>query len=286
MKKKFLLFAALIGVLVLASCSGGSKKQVASATQEELDNASQVVHYYHISLAALKDVAREKEINAVLGYMEQGGKAPAIPTIVPPQISAKDTALLMHPGEYFNEPTRQNLVRNFNGLFQARNQFYATFDDFLFKVKSKKFAEANALLNTSYKLSIQMTEYKQNVFDILSPFTEQAEKLLLADEPMKDQMIAVRKMAANMQSILDLYARPHVMDGIRLNLRMEELRKELEAAKKLPAVAGHAEEVKSYHIFLTNVESFLKDMQQAIGKGNYNAEVYDAMISQYGISII
>ena len=43
MKKKFLLFGALVGALLLSSCSGGSKKQtVSSESTEELDDASKV----------------------------------------------------------------------------------------------------------------------------------------------------------------------------------------------------------------------------------------------------
>ena len=51
MKKKILLFGALVGVLLLSSCSGGNKKQtVSSESPEELDNASKVINYYHTSL--------------------------------------------------------------------------------------------------------------------------------------------------------------------------------------------------------------------------------------------
>lgn len=54
MKKKFLLFGALVGALLLSSCSGGSKKQtVSSESTEELDDASKVINYYHMSLAVL-----------------------------------------------------------------------------------------------------------------------------------------------------------------------------------------------------------------------------------------
>lgn len=285
MRKNFLLFTALIGALVLASCSGGSKKQAAVAP-EELEYANEVINYYHTSLAVLKGMVQEKEVNAVLGYMEQDGKAPMIPAIAPPAVSAKDTALLMNPGDYFVVGTQENLIHCYEGLFQARNQFYANFDTYLTYIKAKKFAEAKKLVNVNYELSVKMTEYKQDIFDILSPFTERAEQLLLANEPMKDQMIAVRKMAANMQSIMNLYARPHVMDGVRLNLKMEELTKELESAKKLPAVKGHEEEVKSYESFLGNVEKFLKAMQTAIDKGSYNEDVYNYMINEYGIAII
>lgn len=287
MKKKFLLFAAFVGVLTLISCSGGSKKQdVSSVSAEELESAGEVVKYYHTSLDVLKGMVKEKEVNAVLGYMEQGSKAPVIPSIVAPAVSAGDTALLMHPGAYLGETIRQNLIQNYTGLFQARNQFYANFDSYLSFIKSKKFVEASKLLNANYLLSTEMSEYKQNIFDLLSPVTEQAEKILLADEPLKDQMIAVRKMGATMQSALNLYARPHVMDGVRLDLKMEELKKELESAQKLPVVTGHEDEMNSYQRFLSTVEAFIKEMKTAREKGTYNEDVYDSLISEYGISII
>lgn len=285
MRKKFLMYAALVGALVLSSCSGGNKKQAAVAP-EELEYANEVINYYHTSLAVLKGMVQEKDVNAVLGYMEQDGKAPMIPAIAPPAVSAKDTALLMNPGDYFVVGTQENLVHCYEGLFQARNQFYANFDTYLTLIKAKKLDEAKKLLNVNYDLSVKMVEYKQDIFDILSPFTERAEQLLLANEPMKDQMIAVRKMAATMQSIMNLYARPHVMEGVRLNLKMEELRKELKSAKELPAVTGHEGEVKSYEGFLGNVEKFLKDMQDAINKGSYNEDVYNSLINEYGIAII
>lgn len=85
MKKKFLLFGALVGALLLSSCSGGSKKQtVSSESTEELDDASKVINYYHMSLAVLMHVANAKDINAVLGYMEQTGKVPEVEPIAPP----------------------------------------------------------------------------------------------------------------------------------------------------------------------------------------------------------
>ena len=59
MKKRILLLGALVGAFLLASCSGGNKKQVvSSATPEELDDASKVINYYHTSLIVLRHVAR------------------------------------------------------------------------------------------------------------------------------------------------------------------------------------------------------------------------------------
>ena len=281
MKKNILFFGALVGALLLVSCSGGNKKQAASSvTSEELDNASKVIDYYHTSLIVLRHVANAKDINAVLGYMEQTGKVP--------EVSARDTAELMDPGDYFNIEVRQNLKQSYRGLFSARTQFYDNFNKFLSYKQAKETAKIGKLLDENYRLSVEMSEYKQVIFDILSPLTEQAEKELLADEPLKDQIMAMRKMSGTVQSIMNLYSRKHALDGMRIDMKMAELKKELEAAKKLPAVTGYDEEQKNYYSFLTSVESFMKDMQKARDKGSYSDEDYNAISEayEYGLSVI
>lgn len=290
MKKKILLFGALIGAFLLVSCSGGNKKQTVSSPTdpEELDDASQVINYYHTSLIVLRHVANAKDINAVLGYMEQKGKVPAVAPIAPPEVSAKDTVELMNPGDYFDGEVRENLKQNYQGLFSSRMQFYANFNKYLSYKQSKETAKAAELLEKNYQLSVAMSEYKQVIFDILSPLTERAEKELLADEPLKEQIMAMRKMSGTVQSIMNLYSRKHAMDGMRIDVKMAELRKELEAAKKLPAVTGYDEEMKNYQSFLSSVESFMKDMQKARDKGAYSDADYNAMsdVYEYGLSVI
>lgn len=290
MKKKILLFGALIGAFLLVSCSGGNKKQTVSSPTdpEELDDASQVINYYHTSLIVLRHVANAKDINAVLGYMEQKGKVPAVAPIAPPEVSAKDTVELMNPGDYFDGEVRENLKQNYQGLFSSRMQFYANFNKYLSYKQSKETAKAAELLEKNYQLSVAMSEYKQVIFDILSPLTERAEKELLADEPLKEQIMAMRKMSGTVQSIMNLYSRKHAMDGMRIDVKMAELRKELEAAKKLPAVTGYDEEMKNYQSFLSSVESFMKDMQKARDKGAYSDADYNAMSDayEYGLSVI
>lgn len=289
MKKRLLFLGALVGAFLLVSCSGGNKKQSEpSESREELDNASKVISYYHTSLILLRHVANAKDVNAVLGYMEQQGKVPEISPVAPPEISDQDTTELMNPGTCFSEETRRNLKQNFAGLFRARAHFYANFDKYLTYQKAKDMEKAAALLNENYDLSVEMSEYKQVIFDILSPLTEQAEQELLADEPLKDQIIIMRKMSATVQGILNLYSRKHVMDGARIDLKMAELRKELEAAKKLPAVTGYDEEMTNYHSFLISVESFIRDMQKAREAGAYSDENYKSLSEsyEYGLSVI
>lgn len=285
MRKNLLLFGALVGTFLLASCGGGNQKKPAYSAADVKD-ASQVIQYYGTSLEVLKHVADGKDINAVLGYMEQGGKAPQIPDIAPPFVSEKDTMELMHPGTYFNEETQVNLKQNFAGLFRTRDQFYATFDKYLAYVKAKKQAEADKLLEVNYQLSTEMTEYKQNIFDILSPFVANAESIILADNPLKEQLTAVRKIDATMRSIVNLYTRKHVVDGLRLDVKISELGSEIEAAKKLPEVTGHEGEMKSFQAYLVQAEDFLNKVQAARGTGQYTEADYEMLTSTYGLSMI
>ena len=284
MKKNILFFGALVGALLLVSCSGGNKKQAASSVaSEELDNASKVINYYHTSLIVLRHVANAKDINAVLGYMEQTGKVPEVSPIAPPEVSARDTAELMDPGDYFNIEVRQNLKQSYRGLFSARTQFYDNFNKFLSYKQAKETAKIGKLLDENYRLSVEMSEYKQVIFDILSPLTEQAEKELLADEPLKDQIMAMRKMSGTVQSIMNLYSRKHALDGMRIDMKMAELKKELEAAKKLPAVTGYDEEQKNYYSFLTSVESFMKDERHADAQSRIRS---GALTHSHGVEFV
>ena len=217
MRKNLLCFAALISAFLFASCSGGSKSKSVSATTADVENAAEVIQYYNTSLNVLSNMVKEKDVNAVLGYMEQKGKVPTVLAIAPPAVSEKDTLALMNPGSCFNEATRQNLKQSYVGLFNARTKFYANFDRYLSYLKAKDYSKADKLLDVNYQLSKEMAEYKQNVFDILSPFTEQAEQVVLADNPLKDQIMAVRKMSSTMQSIINLYARRPVFEGARID---------------------------------------------------------------------
>ena len=287
MKKNILFFGALVGALLLVSCSGGNKKQAASSVaSEELDNASKVINYYHTSLIVLRHVANAKDINAVLGYMEQKGKVPTVLAIAPPAVSEKDTFALMNPGSCFNEATRQNLKQSYVGLFNAQTKFYANFDRYLSYLKAKDYSKADKLLDVNYQLSKEMAEYKQNVFDILSPFTEQAEQVVLADNPLKDQIMAVRKMSSTMQSIINLYARRPVFEGARIDYKLIELKDQLEAAKKLPAITGDESAMKSYQAFLDQVEIFISKVQKVSEKAEYTDADYEMLTSAYETSVI
>lgn len=284
MGKNLLILGAFVSVLMLASCVG-SKKETVTYTPEEIADAGQVMKYYDASLALLKNIVKERDINAVLGYMEQKTEVPMFSYIMSPVISKKDSAEVMLPGECFGADVRQNLIQNYAELFQSRNQFYANFNKYLSLLKEKKTEGMADLLNDNYELSVVMSECKQNIFDILSPISSNAQRVLLAENPVKEQIIAMKSMSTTMQSIINLYARKHVEDKSRLDLKIMELRLQLDAAEKLPVVKGHEEESENFKDFLSKTEGFLKIVQDARQKNSYADEDFEE-ISSYGLGII
>lgn len=284
MGKNLLVLSVWVSVLMLASCVG-SKKETVTYTPEEIADAGQVMKYYDASLALLKNVVKERDVNAVLGYMEQKTEVPMFSYIMSPVISKKDSAEVMLPGECFGADVRQNLIQNYAELFQSRNQFYANFNKYLSLLKEKKTEGMADLLNDNYELSVVMSECKQNIFDILSPIASNAQRVLLAENPVKEQIIAMKNMSTTMQSIINLYARKHVEDKSRLDLKIMELRLQLDAAEKLPVVKGHEEESEKFKDFLSKTEGFLKIVQDARQKNSYADEDFEE-ISSYGLGII
>ena len=284
MGKNLLVLSVWVSVLMLASCVG-SKKETATYTPEEIADAGQVMKYYDASLALLKNMVKERDVNAVLGYMEQKTEVPMFSYIMSPVISKKDSAEVMLPGECFGADVRQNLIQNYAELFQSRNQFYANFNKYLSLLKEKKTEGMVDLLNDNYELSVVMSECKQNIFDILSPIASNAQRVLLAENPVKEQIIAMKSMSTTMQSIINLYARKHVEDKSRLDLKIMELRLQLDAAEKLPVVKGHEEESEKFKDFLSKTEGFLKIVQDARQKNSYADEDFEE-ISSYGLGII
>ncbi len=81
------------------------------------------------------------------------------------------------------------------------------------------------------------------------------------------------------------YARKHVEDKSRLDLKIMELRLQLDAAEKLPVVKGHEEESEKFKDFLSKTEGFLKIVQDARQKNSYADEDFEE-ISSYGLGII
>lgn len=284
--RKILMFVETFAVIfMLAACGNGvQKKTYEKYSAAEVEQAGQVMKYYNTSLALLKNLVLEKDVNSILGYMEQGGNAPMLATVIPPVFSQKDSASVVNPGTYFDEEARRNLKQNFMQLFQTRRQFYTNFNQYLSLLKVKNKIAADKLLPANYRLSVEMAEYKENILDVLPPFAEGAQKVLLNDNPMKEQILAMNRMSVTMQGVLQQCMRKPAPDMPRLDMKMMKLVIQLDIAKRLPIVEGHPQEMKTFRDFLANAETFIREVQHIKAQGSYTADEL-ATLGEYGLSL-
>ena len=284
--RKILMFVGTFAVIfMLAACGNGVQKKTSEKySAAEVEQAGQVMKYYNTSLALLKNLVLEKDVNSILGYMEQGGNAPMLATVIPPVFSQKDSASVVNPGTYFDEEARRNLKQNFMQLFQTRRQFYTNFNQYLSLLKVKNKIAADKLLPANYRLSVEMAEYKENILDVLSPFAEGAQKVLLNDNPMKEQILAMNRMSVTMQGVLQQCMRKPAPDMPRLDMKMMKLVIQLDIAKRLPIVEGHPQEMKTFRDFLANAETFIREVQHIKAQGSYTADEL-ATLGEDGLSL-
>ena len=170
MKKNLLLYGVFLCALSMSSCSGGSKSShVMDSSSMSVENANEVMKYYDTSLKILKDLVNENEIKAVLGYLDQ--KMPVV--------SVQDTVFVSNPGNYFNENDRQNLKENYGRLFRSISAFYENYKTYRLYMQDQSYKKDNNALADKIRkeellLSIALSEYKQVIFDILTPMVEGA----------------------------------------------------------------------------------------------------------------
>ena len=180
MKKNLLLYGVFLCALSISSCSGGSKSShVMDSSSMNVENANEVMKYYDTSLKILKDLVNENEIKAVLGYLDQKMPVDSLPVVSQPVVSVQDTVFVSNPGNYFSENDRQNLKENYGRLFRSISAFYENYKTYRLYMQDQSYKKDNNALADKIRkeellLSIALSEYKQVIFDILTPIVEGA----------------------------------------------------------------------------------------------------------------
>ena len=158
-----------------------------------VENANEVMKYYDTSLKILKDLVNENEIKAVLGYLDQKMPVDSLPVVSQPVVSVQDTVFVSNPGNYFNENDRQNLKENYGRLFRSISAFYENYKTYRLYMQDQSYKKDNNALADKIRkeellLSIALSEYKQVIFDILTPMVEGAKITLTPiKEDVKDK---------------------------------------------------------------------------------------------------
>lgn len=289
MKKNFLFLGTIACALFLGSCMGGNKNNTAAEIGMTEQDARGIISYYDLSLSQLKYLVNEREINVMLDLMNQRGANPQAPAVTPYAISASDSTLLMNPDSCFNQATRQSLKENYQGMFNDRILFYGNYDTYKKYIDSKgylkdNYATAAKLLDANYTLSVQLAEFKMVIFDELSFVTSVAEKLVWADNPLKEQLMAEKSMTLTMQKIVNLCAAQKI-DESKLDKETDVLRKQYDEARKLPAVTGQEKEMKKFGNFLSKTDLFLKALDKMKQDKTYSNEQYETLNSAFETSI-
>ena len=135
--------------------------------------------------------------------------------------------------------------------------------------------------------SLQILGRRQSLANIMcnqQSVTEGAQKILLNDNPMKEQILAMNRMSVTMQSILRQCMRKPAPDMARLDMKIMKLVIQLDIAKRLPMVKGHPQEMKTFRDFLANAEAFIKEVQHIKARGSYTADEM-AALGEYGLSL-
>lgn len=191
MKKNLLLYGVFLCALSVSSCSGSSKgNQTVDNSSMSVENANEVIKYYDTSLKVLKVLVNENEIKTVLGYLDRKIAADSLPAMSQPVISLQDTIFVAHPGDYFSPEDRQNLKENYERMFRSISAFYENYNTYRLYMQNKSYKKDNYALADKIRkeellLSIALSEYKQVIFDILSPVVEGAKTTLTPIESGK-----------------------------------------------------------------------------------------------------
>ncbi len=180
MKNYLLLYGLFLCARSISSCSSGSKSShVMDSSSMSVENANEVMKYYDTSLKILKDLVNENEIKAVLGYLDQKMPVDSLPVVSQPVVSVQDTVFVSNPGNYFSENDRQNLKENYGRLFRSISAFYENYKTYRLYMQDQSYKKDNNALADKIRkeellLSIALSEYKQVIFDILTPIVEGA----------------------------------------------------------------------------------------------------------------
>ena len=102
-----------------------------------------------------------------------------VQTCALPIFSVQDTVFVSNPGNYFSENDRQNLKENYGRLFRSISAFYENYKTYRLYMQDQSYKKDNNALADKIRkeellLSIALSEYKQVIFDILTPIVEGA----------------------------------------------------------------------------------------------------------------
>ena len=282
----------LLFALLLVGCTGKKNTPTSidfsgSYSKADINNAQQVITYYENSIALLKSMVPEKDINAIIAFMDKGDvNTNTYPSISLPAISEEQLAALMNPGACFDTETRETLKLNYAYLFEVVLKFHKNYDYYLSNASdmtSEQKWENDKLAN---QLGLEISEYKQQIYDALAPAIDDAFFIVLENSISRKQTMLMKQMDLNMLSILNLYARKGLADGRLIDKHADHLQNELDQAKQLKIVGDDDTSIQLYLEYLQAVDLFLNQTRLVRQDIEFSEDSYDMLSSAYATAVI
>lgn len=268
--------------LTLFSCGGGGIAGIGQKNKEQ--EASEIIKYYNTTL----DVFRNQDVSdweKVIKYMKKKGARNSFAPIFHQIRAYSDSTEMLHPGKCFSEGTRDTLRAAFRSFYDASLQFGQNYKEFQSYVKAEdykddKWAKGDRLIAENEELLDLSLISKRVIQSIVNPLADEAELLLLDDNPAKEYILLSKDIFEQMDLIYDYITEDRVNPEL-VTIAYESLEGLVEKGKGLPEVEGQPRKKEYYDRYLTAVEKYMGVVRKARRDNKYTSRVVSDLESDY-----
>jgi len=251
------------------------------------NKANQIIEYYNNSLTVLKKFYKEGEMEKVLNYMERKGKTTTKPLVMIGIFS--DSSKVVTPGTYFDKEVRTEIEQKYREFFDAGNKFFDNYEKYKSYItaedyKDDNWEKGNAIEQENIELYSKISELRSDIYSILIPIADEAEKVTLVGNPLRDHILKAKEIFAAMKAAIDEYAEEEVnADVIDIYYSQTEIL--VEEARELKPVDGEENKMRGYGEFLDEVDAFLGELRKSKRDNKFDQRGFDRLMSEYDDAI-
>lgn len=280
--KKLLTFSMV--ALLMSSC--GSKPKDAASADYGVEEANSVIKYYNTVISATKKLVEERSFDDILEYMQVNGRK--LSPVVTRFVMERDTAGFTKPSGQFPDEVRDSLKVYTKQYVDAAEKFYANYETYKNYIKAEDFKDDNyakgkEILAEEEKLAVLFPELRTKIFDLITPYADKAEEVILVGNPLKDHIMAGKALLSSAEEVLNIYdpaAKTEAMQKL-----YDTIQKNYDAAKALQDVANQSSAMRSFKELLDYTEKFQGDLRKQLRSGKFNEDGYDDLSTQYSMMI-
>jgi len=288
-KFSMLFFSA---VLFFYSCGGSENK--GSENVDSKEEANQIISYTNAVIDYLNssgDWTRKNEsrVNGVLQFVKTGKKPiPFLPFMSNASVNMnkKDVtqppAVLSEDEKVFFKDKMTLFKSNYDGLRENCSVLYKYLQNQDYK--DDKFAKGKELADSINSQQALVSSIRSEVYDKIDVVSAKAESIILADDPLKDPIMALKADLANFGKLYEIYgdysegnATPDQVDAL-----YKEVAESLDKNKTAYAELLDEKKVKSkYESFYSTADDLLAKYRKVLRNVKDKKKVTDSDFSSF-----